>query len=191
MSDFDASANEPSGAAAPDAGAVEQLSLPEIEEAIGEIERRIAVALRALGERAADEPDAAGRSPRREVAELAAELELAALALAVVAERRRASRRSTGERRAALAAGLMYAAPTIPALLQRLDQDRRLLVSLARSADERVGGEDADPQDERALRRLLVESGLGAAARCAMACEAALARLAEAGEPEPEPPHGP
>ena len=74
----------------------------------------------------------------------------------------------------------MYAAPTIPALLQRLDQDRRLLVSLARAAAERLGGEDADPRDQRALRRLLVESGLGAAARCAMAIEAALARLAEA-----------
>ena len=85
MSDFDASVNEPPGTAAPAAGAVEQLSLPEVEEAIGEIERRIAVALRALGERAADEPDAAGRTPRREVAELAADLELAALALAAVA----------------------------------------------------------------------------------------------------------
>ena len=190
MPDFDASLNEPSGAAAPDAGAVEQLSLPEIEEAIGEIERRIAVALRALGERAADEPDAAGRSPRREVAELAAGLELAALALAAVAEGG-ALPSEPGDRRPTLAAGLMYAAPTIPALLQRLDQDRRLLVSLARAAAERLGGEDADPQDQRALRRLLVESGLGAAARCAMAIEAALARLAEADEPEPEPPHGP
>ena len=194
MSDFDTSVNEPPAAAAPDAGAVEQLSLPEIEEAIGEIERRIAVALRALGERAADEPDAAGRSPRREVAELAADLELAALALAAIAGGGELPV-EYGERRPALAAGLMYAAPTIPALLQRLDQDRRLLVSLARAAAERLGGEDADPQDQRALRRLLVESGLGAAARCAMACEAALARRAEAGEPEPEPepepPHGP
>ena len=189
MPDFDANVNEPSRAAAPDAGAVEQLSLPEIEEAIGEIERRIAVALRALGERAADEPDAAGRSPRREAAELAADLELAALALAVVAEGG-ALPAEPGDRRTALAAGLMYAAPTIPALLQRLDQDRRLLVSLARAAAERLG-RDADPADERALRRLLVEAGLGAAARCAMALEAALARRAEADEPEPEPPHGP
>ena len=191
MSDFDASVNEPPAAAAADAGAVEQLSLPEIEEAIGEIERRIAVALRALGERAADERDAAGRSPRREVAELAADLELAALALAVVAAAGGALPAEDGDRRATLAAGLMYAAPTIPALLQRLDQDRRLLVSLARAAAERLGGEDADPQDERPLRRLLVESGLGAAARCAMALEAAVARRAEAAEPEPEPPDGP
>ena len=190
MPDFDASVNEPPGTAAPDAGAVEQLSLPEIEEAIGEIERRIAVALRALGERAADEPDAAGRSPRREVADLSADLELAALALAVVAEGG-ALPDEPGERRAALAAGLMYAAPTIPALLQRLDQDRRLLVSLARAADERLGGEDADPQDQRALRRLLVEAGLGAAARCAMALEAALARRAEADEREPGTTGGP
>ena len=190
MSDFDASVNEPPATAAPAAGAVEQLSLPEIEEAIGEIERRIAVALRALGERTADEPDASGRSPRREVAELAADLELAALALAAIAGGGEPPAED-GDRRAALAAGLMYAAPTIPALLQRLDQDRRLLVSLARAAAERLGGDDADPQDQRALRRLLVESGLGAAARCAMALEAALARRAEAAEPEPEPPHGP
>ena len=191
MSDFDASVNEPPGTAAPAAGAVEQLSLPEVEEAIGEIERRIAVALRALGERAADEPDAAGRSPRREVADLAADLELASLALAVVVAGGGEPPAEDGDRRAALAAGLMYAAPTIPALLQRLDQDRRLLVSLARAAAERLGGEDADPQHQRALRRLLVESGLGAAARCAMALEAALARRAEAAEPEPEPPDGP
>ena len=161
MSDFDASVNEPPVAAAPDAGAVEQLSLPEIEEAIGEIERRIAVALRALGERAADEPDAAGRTPRREVAGLAADLELAALVLAAVAAAGGEPPAEDGERRAALAAGLMYAAPTIPALLQRLDQDRRLLVSLARAAAERLGGEDADPRDQRALRRLLVGERAG------------------------------
>ena len=173
MSNFDATATE-----------LEQLSLAEIEEALGEIERRIAVALRALGERAADEPDPTGRSPRLEVAELAAELELAAFALATVASG--AAPPADGDRRPALAAALMYAAPTIPALLQRLDQDRRLLVSLARTAEEH-----AAPEDSGGLRRLLVERGLGAAARCALALEAALERLAEAEEPEAEASGGP
>lgn len=180
MSDFDASAVEPApDATAPESRELEQLSLTEIEEAIGEIQRRIAVALRGLGERTADEPGPAGRSPRLEVAELAAQFELAALALAAVAGG--AAPPVDDDHRPALAAALMYAAPTIPALLQRLDQDRRLLVSLARTAEEH-----AAPDDGRPVRRLLVESGMGAAARCAMALEAALERLAEAAEPEPE-----
>lgn len=166
MSDFDATATE-----------LEQLSLPEIEEALGEIERRIAVALRALGERAADAPDPSGRSPRLGVAELAAELELAAFALAAVASG--GAPPADGDRRPALAAALMYAAPTIPALLQRLDQDRRLLVSLARTAEEHAGADESS-----SLRSLLVERGLGAAARCALALEAVLERLAEAEEPD-------
>ena len=167
MSDFDASNEE-----------LEQLSLPEIEETIGEIQRRIAVALRALGEQAADEPGPEGRAPRLEVAELAARLELAALALAALAGGDTPVA-EPAPRLPALAAALMYAAPTIPALLQRLEQDRRLLASLARTAGER-----AVPDDGRAVRRLLVESGLGAAARCVMALEAALERHAE--DPEQE-----
>ncbi len=179
MSDFDASAVEPApDATAPDGGELERLSLTEIEEAIGEIQRRIAVALRGLGERAADEPGPAGRAPRLEVAELAARVELAALALAAIAVGETPTAESA-QRRVALAVALMYAAPTIPALLQRLEQDRRLLVSLARTA-----GEHAAPEDNGSLRRLLVESGLGAAARCAMALEAALERRAGAAEPE-------
>ena len=174
MSDFDANSEE-----------LERLSLTEIEEAIGEIQRRIAVALRGLGERAADEPGPAGRSPRLEVAELAAQLELAALALAAVAGGE-APTTEGAERRSALAAALMYAAPTVPALLQRLEQDRRLLASLARTAEEH-----ATPEDNASLHRLLVERGLGAAARCAMALEAALERLAEAEEPEAEASGGP
>ena len=174
MSDFDANAGE-----------FEQLSLPEIEEAIGEIQRRIAVALRALGERAADEPDSTGRSPRLEVAELAAHLELAALALASFVGGD-APLAEPAARPRALAAGLMYAAPTVPALLQRLEQDRRLLVSLARAA-----AEDAAAEDGREARRLLVESGLGASARCALALDAALERLAEAAEADAEGSGGP
>lgn len=181
MSDFDADANDRTAALAPDTAAVEQLGLPEIEEAIGEIERRISVALRALGERAADEPDASGRSPRLETAELATNLELSALALAAAAD----GDVLAGEppdRHEVYAGGLMYAAPTIPALLQRLDQDRRLLVSLARAAEERAA--------PGAGARLLVQHGLGAAARCAMALEAALERHAaagHAGEPDADP----
>ena len=138
------------------AAAIGDLGLPEIEEAIGELHRRVGAALRALGERGADRADAGGRTPRREVAGLAASLELAALALAAGS----AEGAGGDGRRGALADGLMYAAPTIPALLQRLEQDRRLLASLARGAG-----------DGRALRRLLAEEGLGASARCAMALE--------------------
>ena len=123
---------------------------------------------------------------------MAADLELAALVLAAVAAAGGEPPAEDGERRAALAAGLMYAAPTIPALLQRLDQDRRLLVSLARAAAERLGGEDADPQlPTRTAPPARGERAGRQAARCAMALEAALARRAEAAEPEPEPPHGP
>ena len=147
------------------AAALGALGLPEMEEAIGELHRRAAVALRALGERGADRPDAGGRTPRREAAGLAASLELAALALAARAaggaEPGGDGPPAPGDgRREALADGLMYAAPTIPALLQRLEQDRRLLASLARGAG-----------DGRALRRLLAEAALGASARCAMALE--------------------
>ena len=150
--------------------ALEALDLPELEEAIGEIQRRIGVALRRLGEQRADAPDSAGMTPRREVAALAAGLELAALTIAAV----RAGARPPAERidrHPSLAAGLMYAAPTIPALLQRLEQDRRLLTSLARGAGERLDEELASPWGPRSTRGLLVEAGLRAGARCAIALE--------------------
>ena len=147
------------------------LSLTELEESAGELQRRIAVTLRGLGEQRADTPDGAGMTPRREVAALTAAYELAALTLAAVAaggvaEAPRLDRHPT------LVAALMYATPAIEALLQRLEQDRRLIASIARSLESRLDEEHATPWGERRLRRLLVEVLLGASAQCALRIEA-------------------
>ena len=153
--------------------AFEALTLAEIEESAGELHRRVAAALRAVGEERADAPGPAGASPRGEAAALAATLELAALALAGAAAGGEAAP-PPADRVPALAAALAYAAPSIGALLARLEQDRRLAAALARSLEPRLG-------EERALRRLLVEALLGAPARCAMALEAHAAREAARG----------
>ena len=147
------------------------LSLSELEESAGELQRRIAVTLRGFGEQRADTPDAAGMTPRREVAALTAAIELAALTLAAVAaggvaEAPRLDRHPT------LVAALMYATPSIEALLQRLEQDRRLIASIARTLEPRLDEEHATPWGDRRLRRLLVEVLLGASAQCALALEA-------------------
>lgn len=155
----------------PNDPALDALTLTEIEEAAGELHRRAAAALRAIGEGRADTPGADGRTPRHEAAALAATLELGALALAAVA---------AGEppvtprvdRHPALVAGVMYAAPSIRALLARVDQDRRLVASLARALESRLDEECPTPWGTLRLRRVLVEVLLGAGARCAMALEA-------------------
>ena len=146
------------------------LSLAELEEAMGELQRRIAVALRTLGEQRADVPDAEGVTPRREVAGLTAALELAALTLANAAAGSDLDAPRV-DHHPALVAALMYAAPTIPALLQRLEQDRRLLASLVRGSESRLDAERETPWGPRTVRRLLVEVGLGEGARCALALE--------------------
>ena len=146
------------------------LSLAELEEAMGELQRRIAVALRTLGEQRADVPDAEGVTPRREVAGLTAALELAALTLASAAAGSDLDAPRV-DHHPALVAALMYAAPTIPALLQRLEQDRRLLASLVRGSESRLDAERETPWGPRTVRRLLVEVGLGEGARCALALE--------------------
>ena len=153
--------------------AFEALTLAEIEESAGELHRRVASALRAVGEERADAPGPEGVSPRREAASLAASLELAALALAGAAAGGEAAP-PPADRVPALAAALAYAAPSIEALLARLEQDRRLAAALARTLEPRLGA-------ERALRRLLVEALLGAPARCAMALETHAAREAARG----------
>ena len=147
------------------------LSLPELEESAGELHRRVAVTLRGLGEQRADAPDAAGMTPRREVARLAAALELAALTLAAVAAGGVAQAPRL-DRHPTLVAALMYATPSIEALLQRLEQDRRLIASIARTLESRLDEQHATPWGERRLRRLLVEVLLGASAQCAIALDA-------------------
>lgn len=65
----------------------------------------------------------------------------------------------------------MYAAPTVSALLSRLEQDRRLLASLARHLESRLGEEHATPWGHVPLRRLLSEAAVVEAAGCARALE--------------------
>jgi hypothetical protein len=147
------------------------LTLAELEESAGELHRRVAVALRALGEQRADTPDGEGLTARREVASLAASLELVALTLAAVAAGG-ATEAPRVDRHPTLVAALMYASPSLEALLQRLEQDRRLVSSIARTLESRLDEEHATPWGERRLRRLLVEVLLGASAQCALTLEA-------------------
>ena len=65
----------------------------------------------------------------------------------------------------------MYAAATIPALLTRLEQDRRLLASLARHLESRLDEEHTTPWGHVPLRRLIGEAAVGEAAGCAQALE--------------------
>lgn len=154
--------------------ALDALALGEIEEVAGELQRRIGVALRLMGERRADELDAEGRSARWRVAALVAGVELAAATLgAVAASTETPSARV--DRHPATIAGLMYAAPSLPALLSRLDQDRRLVTSLARSLESRLEEERATPWGFVTLRHLLTEVTIAEAARCAQHLEHELA----------------
>ena len=158
------------GDPAPDPLALfEALALPDLAEAAGELQRRIGVALRRIGERQADAPGLEGVSARRRVAELAVESESLAFALAATLAGVPAGAAATA-RHPALLAAMAYAAPSIPALLTRLDQDRRLLTSLARQLESRL--DDATAQLEGATpRRLLVEALLAHTARCARQLE--------------------
>ena len=160
--------------------ALDVLPLDAVEEASGELHRRIGVALRAIGEAEADE--GAREAPRRLVAGYAASLELAcatfeAAAAGVDAPGGRA------DRHPAAVAAVMYGAPAIPALLARLEQDRRMLASLARHEEARLSSTVRGPWGEVSLRRVLTEVALGEASRCALALEARLAML-EAAERE-------
>ncbi len=148
----------------------ESLTLPETEEAGGELHRRIAVALRRIGEQRADAPDAEGRSPRWRAVSLAAAVELAAAALgAIAADGHAPADRS--DLHPATVGAVMYAAPTLSALLTRLQQDRRLLASLARALESRLDEEHSTPWGRTPLRRLVAEVALAEPARCAQALE--------------------
>jgi hypothetical protein len=141
--------------------AFDALPLDALEETCGELHRRIGVALRAIGEQEADE--GAREAPRRLVAGYAASLELACTTFAAAG--------------AGVAAPGGRGAPTIPALLARLEQDRRMLASLTRHEEARLDGVVAGPWGEVSLRRVLTEVALGDASRCAQALEARLAAI--------------
>ncbi len=146
------------------------LAIEELEEAGGELHRRIAVALRRLGERRAEVAGDDGHSSRWRVASLAARVELAAATLGAVAAG--GSPPSTAvEEHPTTVAAVMYAAPTLDALLARLEQDRRMLASFARGLEERLPETAATAWGEQTLRRLLSEAPIEAPARCAQALE--------------------
>lgn len=154
--------------------ALDALSLAEVEEVAGELHRRIGVALRMMGEQRADQLGAEGRSGRWRVAALIAGAELAAATLGAVAASTEAPSART-DRHPATIAGLMYAAPTLGALLTRLEQDRRLLASLSRSLESRLDEERATPWGLVPLRRLLTEVVIAEPARCAQRLEVEVA----------------
>ena len=147
----------------------EALALPELEEVAGELQRRMGVALRRIGEHTADAPDAEGIAPRRRMAELVVESERVAFALGALLANV-APAEAAVARHPALIAAMAYAAPTIASLLSRLDQDRRLLTSLGRQLESRL---DAPATQLQGLtpRRVLVEALLAHPARCAQILE--------------------
>lgn len=152
------------------------LSLDDLEEASGELHRRIGAALRRIGEIRAEQADGTGRSPRWRVATLGAAIELAGATLSAVAAGGSAPD-ARHDRHPAVVSALMYAAPSIPALLTRLDQDRRLLASLARGLDLRLAESHVTAWGHEPLRRLLSEIAIAEPARCAQALEQRLAVL--------------
>lgn len=74
----------------------------------------------------------------------------------------------------------MYAAPMLNALLARLEQDRRLLASLARTLESRLDEPHDTAWGRLPLRALVVLVALEEPARCAQAVEV-IQTLAEAG----------
>lgn len=174
-----------------DPGPFDALTLPEIEEASGELHRRIAIALRHIGEPRADEWDSEGLSARRRVSGYVALLELAAQTLGAITAAVAAPVART-DQHPALVAAVMYATPTIPALLGRMEQDRRMVASLARGLEPLLDAPRPSPWGEVTPRRIVLEAAIAEAARCAMALERCLALLDRAsdlsagtlGEPE-------
>lgn len=168
---------EPATNDAPDRfdAALAALSLDELEETAGELHRRIGVALRALGEGRADHSpgdDLRAHSPRWHVASLIAATELAAATLGAVAAGGAAPRTRTDQHPTTVAA-IMYAAPTIPALLGRLEQDRRLFTSFARTFMPRADDEVQTAWGAIGLRQLVAMVTVVEPARCAMLLEQA------------------
>src|SRR5690606_28058570 len=104
----------------------DDLPLDTLEEAGGELHRRITVAMREVGELRADELDWERRSPRRRVAALAVLTELACSTFSAAAAGV-APPSGRIDRHPAAIAAVMYGAPTVAGLLHRLEQDRRML----------------------------------------------------------------
>ncbi len=153
-----------------DPGVFDTLSLDELEEASGELHRRIAIALRDIGEVRGDEWDIEGLAPRRRVVGYVTLLELAAQTLSAITVGVAPPTVRTDDHLAIVAA-MLYATPTIPSLLTRLEQDRRQLVSLARGRETMLDMESNTPWGHVSTRRIIVEASIAEAARCVMALE--------------------
>lgn len=147
------------------------LSLDEVEEAGGEIHRRLATAFRLLGEEHADRAEPGERSARWHVASLLAMTELAAHTLGVVAAGAGSAQGPRLDRHAATIAAVMYAAPTLPALTSLLEQDRRRIASLARTLEAHLDETHATPFGPTSLRGLLVAVCVAEPARCVLLLE--------------------
>ncbi len=160
------------------ARAFDDLPLETLEEAGGELHRRISVATRHIGEERADEADDSRRSPRQRVASLSVLLELAAQTFAAVAA---GTDPPSGrvDRHPAAVAAVMYGAPTLNALLQRLEQDRRMLASHARGLESRLETPALGAWGALTMRQVLSEVAVAAPAECAHALEAILERWDE------------
>lgn len=157
----------------------DDLPLETLEEAGGELIRRVTVALHEIGELRADELDEERVSPRRRVAALVVLTELACSTFAAAA----AGIDPPGgrlDRHPAAIAAVMYGAPTVTGLLQRLEQDRRMLASHVRGLQHRLGDPSGGAWAGASLRSVLSEVALAAPAACAQALDALLHRWDEA-----------
>jgi hypothetical protein len=161
---------DPASALARDEARAALLNLPldTLEEAAGELVRRITVAMRDIGELRADDADDERRTPRQRVASLAA---LTEAAVQYLGDGSANTATSTTPHPTTVAA-VMYGAPTVGGLLQRLEQDRRMLTSVARQLEARLD----DVGSGRVLRLTLTEAAIVAPAECARALELLLAR---------------
>lgn len=163
-----------------DLSAFDELPLETVEEASGELIRRITVALHDVGEARADSTgsgtsEAERRSPRQRVAALAVLTELACSTFAAAAAGI-APPSGRLDRHPAAVAAVMYGAPTVPALLQRLEQDRRMLASHVRGLAHRLDDAAGGAWPEASLRSVLSEVALAAPAECAQALDALLTK---------------
>ena len=148
----------------------DQMSLEQLEEASGELHRRSGAALRRIGERRADDADGEGVSPRRRVATLVVSSELAAATLAAAAAGTPSSQSRPDLQPTAIAA-LEYGAPSLDRLLTRLEQDRRMVASLARQLEDRLDEAIDSAWGTLSFREIVVQQAIAGPARCAQALE--------------------
>lgn len=148
----------------------DQLPLEQIEETSGELHRRAGAALRRIGEPGADEPDTEGVTPRERVATLTVATELAGSTFAAAASASELPLTRIDLQPITVSAS-MYGTPTLAAQLTRLEQDRRILASLARHLEDRLDERRVTAWGEQRLRDVLVEHAITEPARCAQALE--------------------